>query len=131
MGEFIIVAGQPWPPFWIFLGGVGLNVGLNWVLIYGNLGCPPMGFEGAAWATLISRIAIMAAMIVWLVKAKGLREWVPYRWFRKADFEDLRRLLSIGFPASIQMVCEVTAFSLAGLIMGRFGATAMVWAVAN
>lgn len=116
---------RPWPPFWIFLGGVGLNVGLNWVMIYGNLGCPPMGFEGAAWATLISRTAILAAMVVWLINAKGLHDWVPYRWFRKANFEDLRRLLSIGFPASIQMVCEVTAFSLAGLIMGRFGSTAM------
>ncbi len=116
---------RPWPPFWIFLGGVGLNVVLNWVMIYGNFGCPPMGFEGAAWATLISRSAILLVMIFWLLHAKGLREWVPYRWFRKADFEDLRRLLAIGLPSSIQMVCEVTAFSLAGLIMGRFGATAM------
>ena len=24
---------RPWPPFWIFLGGVLLNIGLNWVMI--------------------------------------------------------------------------------------------------
>ncbi len=116
---------RPWPPFWIFLGGVGLNVGLNWVMIYGKLGCPELGFEGAAWATLISRITILVAMICWLLRAKGLREWVPYRWFRAPDFADLRRLLSVGLPASIQMVCEVSAFSLAGLIMGSFGSAAM------
>ena len=116
---------RPWPPFWIFLGGVALNVGLNWVMIYGKFGCPALGFEGAAWATLISRFAILVAMFWWLVRAKGLREWVPYRWFRAPDFADLRRLLSVGLPASLQMTCEVSAFSLAGLIMGRFGPDAM------
>lgn len=116
---------RPWPPFWIFLGGVGLNVGLNWVMIYGNFGCPALGFAGAAWATLISRTAILLAMFLWLVRAKDLREWVPHRWFRTPDFKDLRRLLSVGLPASIQMIFEVSAFSLAGLIMGRFGPDAM------
>jgi len=116
---------RPWPPFWIFLGGVVLNIGLNWVMIYGKLGCPPLGLEGAAWATLISRVAILLAMIVWLVGAKDLREYVPYRWLRKPNWDDMRSLLAIGFPASLQMACEVSAFSLAGLIMGRFGQVAM------
>jgi MATE family multidrug resistance protein len=116
---------RPWPPFWIFLGGVVLNIGLNWVMIYGKLGCPALGFEGAAWATLISRSVILVAMMVWLVNAKGLRQWVPYRWFRQPDFGDLKPLLAIGLPASFQMACEVAAFSLAGLIMGKFNATAM------
>ena len=54
---------RPWPPFWIFLCGVGLNIGLNWVIIHGRFGCHALGFEGAAWATLISRCVILAAMI--------------------------------------------------------------------
>lgn len=116
---------RPWPPFWIFLGGVGLNVVLNWIMIYGNLGCPALGLEGAAWATLIARCFIFAAMFVWLLNAKGLEDWVPHRWFRAPDFKDLRRLLSVGLPASLQMVSEVSAFSLAGLMMGLFGAQVM------
>lgn len=116
---------RPWPPFWIFLGGVALNVILNAILIHGKFGLPAMGMEGAAWATLIARVGILVAMLVWLLYAKGLREWVPYRWFRAPDFNDLRRLLSVGFPASLQMLCEVGAFSLAGLIMGRFGQYSM------
>lgn len=116
---------RPWPPFWIFLGGVTLNVGLNWLMIYGNWGCPALGFVGAAWGTFISRCAIMAAMFFWLVSARDLQEWVPRRWLREPNFPDIRRLLSIGLPASFQMLCEVSAFSLAGLIMGHFGAVAM------
>ena len=116
---------RPWPPFWIFLVGVVLNVGLNWVMIHGKLGCPALGLEGAAWATLISRIAILLGMFTWLISAQDLHEWVPYRWLRKPNWSDIRSLLSVGFPASLQMVCEVSAFSMAGLIMGRFGQISM------
>lgn len=116
---------RPWPPFWIFLGGVGLNIALNWVLIYGNLGCPALGFEGAAWATLIARTAILGAMLGWLLRAKDLREWMPRRWLVPPEMREIRRLLSIGLPASIQMLFEVSAFSVVGLLMGRFGPDAM------
>ena len=116
---------RPWPPFWIFLGGVALNVFLNWVMIYGKLGCPMLGLEGGAWATLISRTAILAGMIVWLHGDKNLRKWTPYRWLRLPEWAQIRKFLAIGFPASVQMLTEVTAFSAAGLMIGQFGATAM------
>lgn len=116
---------RPWPPFWIFLGGVALNILLNWIMIFGKFGCPALGLEGAAWATLISRTAILIAIFIWLHLAPGLRDWIPHRWLRKPDPTDLKRLLHIGLPASLQMLCEVAAFSSAGLLMGHFGPTAL------
>lgn len=41
---------------WITIGTNTLNIFLNWVLIYGNLGAPRLGVSGAAWATFISRV---------------------------------------------------------------------------
>jgi MATE family multidrug resistance protein len=116
---------RPWPPFWIFLGGVALNIALNWVMIYGKLGCPALGLEGAAWATLISRTAILLAMMVWLVRTADLQKWIPQRWLRAPDLQNIKQLLSIGMPTSIQMLCEVSAFSMAGLMMGRISPNAM------
>lgn len=116
---------RPWPPFWIFLGGVGLNIFLNWVMMYGKFGCPALGFEGAAWATLISRTAILLVMLVWMVRDQALARWVPLKWLGAWDFKEIRRLLTVGIPASAHMLFEVSAFSVVGLWMGFFGADAM------
>lgn len=116
---------RPWPPFWISIGGVLLNILLNWVLIYGKWGSPALGLEGAAIATLIARCAIFAVLFLWLVRDAGLREWIPARWFRTPEPAAIRKLLAIGFPASLNMIWEVGAFSAAGLLIGRFGETAM------
>jgi len=39
---------RPWPVFWISIGGVVLNIVLNAILIFGHLGAPGMGLDGAA-----------------------------------------------------------------------------------
>jgi MATE family multidrug resistance protein len=116
---------RPWPPFWIFLSGVLLNVLLNWVMINGKWGCPVLGMNGAAWATLISRMAILLAMFFWMMSDEQLRDWVPHRWLRLPVWREILHQWKIGVPASFQMLCEVGAFSAAGLMMGAFGEISM------
>lgn len=41
------------------------NLFLNWVLIYGNLGAPAMGVQGAAIATVISRYVELAVVVIY------------------------------------------------------------------
>lgn len=116
---------RPWPPFWIFLGGVALNVLLNWIMIFGHWGCPALGMNGAAWATLIARCVTLGSLFFWLTRSKSLRDWIPQHWLRWPQRQELRAQAKIGFPASLQMLCEVGAFSAAGFLMGQFGELAM------
>lgn len=58
------------------LAGVLLNTGLNYVLIFGKLGWPQMGSDGAALATVISQTAVCAVTLVFFVRAcreRGIR----------------------------------------------------------
>lgn len=116
---------RPWPPFWIFLGGVALNVVLAIVLVFGKLGFPLLGLEGAGWATLIARWAMVVAMLLWLRGSRVLSGWVPERWFARPEIAALKHLLVLGLPASLQMLCEVAAFTTAGLLVGHFGTDAL------
>lgn len=116
---------RPWPVFWISIGGVALNVVLNWLLIFGKLGAPELGLEGAAVATLIARTASLVGMILWCRNDAALREWVPIRWLRAPDWAGVKDLLRTGFPASMQLLAEVSAFVAATLIIGNMGEAAL------
>ncbi len=116
---------RPWPVFWITIGGVVLNIVLNWVMIFGKLGFPALGLEGAAVATLIARTAILAGMIAWSRSDRELKQWVPARWLRAPDGAAVRDLLRTGFPASMHLLAEVSAFVMATLIIGNMGEAAL------
>jgi len=74
--QFSEAVGHPWAPMGILLGGVLLNVFLNWILIYGHLGAPAMGLEGAGWATLAARLIAAVVLWWWLAGRRKLRrEW--------------------------------------------------------
>ncbi|MCW1913394.1 MATE family efflux transporter [Luteolibacter sp. GHJ8] len=116
---------RPWPVFWISLGGVFLDIFLNWVMIFGKLGFPALGLEGAAISTIISRALVLGAMIFWCVRDPGMKDWVPQRWFRAPDWPAVKDLLRTGFPASMQLLAEVSAFVMATFIIGNMGQAAL------
>ena len=62
---------KPLVPALMMYLGVALNVFLNWVLIFGNLGAPALGLVGAGWATFISRIVTMTGTLLFCVRVTG------------------------------------------------------------
>lgn len=122
--QFLEGIGNTKVAMWITLGGNALNIFLNWVFIFGELGAEAMGAEGAGLATLISRIGQMAAIIVFFFMSHRLR---IYRSFFERGAVKLRRLkelFAIGFPISFQMVLESAAFILTSILALSFGAVA-------
>lgn len=116
---------RAWPAFWIFMGGVVINIFLNSLLIFGHWGFPRLGLEGAGIATLIARWLIVIAMLIWFAKATSLRQWTPERWFKAPDWAEIKQQCLLGFPAGLHTLAEVSSFSIAGLLIGHFGADAL------
>lgn len=122
--QFLEGIGNTKVAMWITLGGNALNIFLNWVFIFGELGAEAMGAEGAGLATLISRIGQMVAIMVFFFMSHRLR---IYRSFFERGAVKLRRLkelFAIGFPISFQMVLESAAFILTSILALSFGAVA-------
>jgi len=116
---------HPWPAFWILLGGVALNVLLNWVFIWGKWGAPAMGLEGAGVATLIARAASLALLVLWCRRSPAIREWIPQHWCKRPHGPSIRSLVKVGLPASLQLLAEVSAFVMATMIIGMIGKEAL------
>jgi MATE family multidrug resistance protein len=120
--QFAEAMGHPWAPMFILLAGVGLNAGLNWVLIYGNLGVPALGLTGAGLATLISRVLGAGAIFWWLRRDARVRAAWPRRWIGGYSRARLREMFGVGLPASTMLFFENTAFAFSGLMIGWLGA---------
>jgi Na+-driven multidrug efflux pump len=69
-----------------------------------------------------ARTFTAVGIFVWLNRAAALRLWRPARWLARCSVAEFRTLLTIGFPASLQLLTEVTAFAMASLFIGTLGA---------
>ena len=100
-----------------------LNVALNWVLIFGNLGVEPMGAVGSGWATSASRWFMALAVL-----ALGSRTLLPYmRRIRPEALSaaPLYAMLRLGGPIGLHFLLEFGAFGAIGVTMGWLGTLAM------
>jgi len=101
------------------VGANVLNALLNVVLIFGAGPIPALGAVGSAWASTVSRWA----MVVGLLLAGGgeLRRLVRGRARGAVALPLLARTLRLGSPIGAQYLLEIGAFAVVGLLMGRLG----------
>jgi multidrug resistance protein, MATE family len=95
------------------------NVILNWVLIFGHFGAPRLGVDGAAWATVGSRVVMAAFLFTVIV----YREWRVrpglFETPMSIELAWIRRLIALGAPAAGQVTLEVGVFAAATALAGR------------
>lgn len=120
--QFAEAMGRPWAPVLIMLGSAVLNVGLNWILIYGHWGVPALGLTGAGIATIVTRVAGAWGIYEWIRRDPRLREALPRRWLAPLSRERFREMTKIGIPAAGMLLFESGAFAAAAVMMGWLGA---------
>ena len=76
------------------------NITLNYILIFGKLGLPSMGAEGAAIATLISRAVELAVVIFYILVIDKKLKWRPVD-LRRFDRPLFKAFLATCIPLVI------------------------------
>jgi MATE family multidrug resistance protein len=100
--------------------GNGVNVVLDYGLIFGRLGLPEMGIEGAAIATVISSV-IPIAILFFLFLGRKHHQRYQSRTTMRFDRRLFMMLLKYGSPSGFQFTLDIGAFTLFIMLVGRIG----------
>ena len=101
-----------------------INAAANWLLVFGNLGLPALGVDGAGWATCISRVylaSFLAVAILLRARRGPAGPWPRLRPERRR----LRRLVALGWPAAAQVTLEFGVFAAVTALAGRLEAVTL------
>ena len=105
-------------PFYASVASVFTNMMLNWVFIYGKLGLPAMGVQGAALATVCAAL-INVSVIVVLAKVQKF----PYLFHFTKHFRwrksDVKVYLIKCFPIICNEVLIGVANMIINMVLGR------------
>ena len=119
--NFLAAIGKTIVPFLLVASAAIVNIILNWVLIFGNLGAPELSLLGAGIASSISGIygyVIFVIYIKWDAKAC---DFDLFSNLLKPDWERMGDLLKIGWPISVTVTFEGMLFNAGVLIAGAVG----------
>ncbi len=99
-----------------------VNIGLNYVLIFGKLGFDEMGLQGAGVATLVSRIIMALMLVLTLLFHKKLSLFSTALWQFKVSVNKAIEILKLGLPIATQYFLEGGAFIFGAVMIGWLGA---------
>ncbi|HKD31365.1 MAG TPA: MATE family efflux transporter [Xanthobacteraceae bacterium] len=104
---------------------VPANAALNWVLIYGHLGAPPLGVAGAGIASAIVQWLMFGGLALYISAMRSVRTLLAFGRTRALDWHDVKDLLRLGAPIGGILALEVGVFVAAGVLVGLISADAL------
>jgi multidrug resistance protein, MATE family len=113
------------PATWVMWLGNVAHVIANYALVFGHFGFSAYGLKGAAMANS-STTALLALGLWFWVRGFGLYEGATRPWDRESvSPRAVLRAARIGLPVGGQVCLEATAFSVAAMMAGWLGTTAV------
>lgn len=106
----------------------GINVALDYALVFGTLGLPRMEMRGAALASVIAEGIGLIAYVLLTRFSPHRRQYLPFGRF-KFQFRLIKNLLNVAYPLMVQNLLSFGNYFLFFLFIEELGQRSL--AVAN
>lgn len=106
-----------------FIFEASVNVILDYLLIFGHAGFPQLGFDGAAWASVIAEIVGMVVVLI-VLAFSGLKKKYQLLQDFKYNPEISRQVFRVSVPLVMQYIISVATWLVFFLLIERRGDTA-------
>lgn len=97
------------------------NVYFDYGLIYGKLGLPELGFNGAAYASIIAEV--LGLIVIFLViHLQGIGQRLELFKNIKYDIQNIKLILRISFPVILQFAISIISWEFFYILIEHHGA---------
>ncbi|MGB8624049.1 MAG: MATE family efflux transporter [Paracoccaceae bacterium] len=117
--SYLAALGRTRVVLWVTLGAVGVNIVVNYALIFGHWGAPELGIRGAGFASLSVHLASVVALVVYAIRATPEHALFQRLW--RPDREAFRDVFRLGWPIGLTNLAEVGLFAASSVMMGWLG----------
>ncbi|NEN97238.1 MAG: MATE family efflux transporter [Moorea sp. SIO1F2] len=101
--------------------GLGLNIPVNYILMFGKFGFPDLGLSGIGWASsFIYWLTFLIAIVLFMFHPK-FDKYSFFGNFYQLDPRLIIKLFRIGYPMGIHYGTEIALLNITTLLMGSFG----------
>ena len=118
MAALLRCTGRVRIPLWSSVAGVLVNILMNWILIFGNLGAKPLGVRGAALATVIAQ-AVNCLMILVLSALSRHPYLLAVRRHFRLSLQFVRIYLKKCFPILCNEILIGVGNMVINIVLGR------------
>lgn len=119
--SFVSALGHPGWALAIGLVAACSNAIVNYTLIFGRFGVPPLGLFGAGLGSALSNLLLFAGLAVVVTRERSFRRYRLFGNFWHPDWQRFRDVWRLGAPIGITLGMEVTIFNAAAFLMGIIG----------
>ena len=124
LAGFFSGRGRTWPVMWVNILATGVNLLLDYILVFGSWGFPEMGIRGAGIATVLAGIFSLLLYIPLVFRPLYDEEYRTVKGWR-FEKELFIRLLRFGFPSGVQFFLDMSGFTVFILLIGHLGTVSL------